>query len=105
MPYADHEYIEWTPAAEELLSLFEGQGERAWLRQLLEQIALDMRRGKAPQEAMKRLLAADLIVREEDLRRFGDCFARFYHSTRLYIDRGFTPEELKNAHFSGQKRH
>lgn len=105
LPYADHEYIEWTPAAEELLSLFEGQGERAWLRQLLEQIALDMRRGKAPQEAMKRLLAADLIVREEDLRRFGDCFARFYHSTRLYIDRGFTPEELKNAHFSGQKRH
>ena len=70
LPYADHEYIEWTPAAEELLSLFEGQGERAWLRQLLEQIALDMRRGKAPQEAMKRLLAADLIVREEDLRRF-----------------------------------
>lgn len=47
LPYADHEYIEWTPAAEELLSLFEGQGERAWLRQLLEQIALDMRRGES----------------------------------------------------------
>ena len=104
LPYRDHDHVEWTPAAQQLLSLLANQGDPGMLKEVLLHTALDMRRGQAPQEAMKRLLDANVIVHEKDLRQFGDCFLRFYHSTRLYIDRGFTPEELKNVHFSKQKR-
>ncbi len=98
--YADPAYAEWTPAAQQLLLFLEETTQRGHLRPLLERASLDLRRNTSPQEVIQHLLAANILLPEAALPAFGSLFVQFYNHTRLYVNHGYTPEELKQLHFA-----
>lgn len=69
----------------------------------LDETALDLRQGKSPQQAMVHLLNAHLSFKEEQFKTFGSLFLCFYNDIRLYMNHGYTPEELKTQHFNKKK--
>lgn len=101
--YADANYIEWNVSSQALLDFLAQQTSYGNLRPLVEKIALQLRRGSSPQEEMRHLLNANIRISEEQLGRFGNLFVQFYNHIRLYVDHGYTPEELKDAHFKKQR--
>ena len=103
LAYRDHRYIEHNASWQKLLAFIEGQNDQIQGAKLLDETALDLRQGKSPQQAMVHLLNAHLSFKEEQFKTFGSLFLCFYNDIRLYMNHGYTPEELKTQHFNKKK--
>ena len=68
-----------------------------YLRPLIERIALDLRHGQSLQEEMKKIINMHIYIPEEQLSQFGTLFLAFYHAVHLFVNHGFTPQELMDA--------
>lgn len=95
--YEDANYIEWNASAQQLLVFLQTQSGFGNLRPLIERIALDLRHGQSLQEEMKKLINMHIYIPEEQLSQFGSLFLQFYHAIRLFVNHGFTPQELMDA--------
>ncbi len=97
--YEDHAYVEPSAYLDALAALL-GPEKPKEIKEVLMDCVRDMRRGMAPQEAMKRLLSTEVFPSQQELRRFGDLFASLYQTTRLYSECGFTLQEKRKAHMA-----
>lgn len=95
--YEDANYIEWNASAQQLLVFLQTQSGFGNLRPLIERIALDLRHGQSLQEEMKKIINMHIYIPEEQLSQFGTLFLAFYHAVHLFVNHGFTPQELMDA--------
>ena len=77
-----------------LQALFSTQIPEAEAKQLIRDMHGDLRKGAAMSQVMKRMMDAGIRIDPAHMRRFGDLLAQLCNETRMFMNHGFTPQEL-----------
>ena len=94
LQYADLDHLPVSASMQALQALFSTQIPEAEAKQLIRDMHGDLRKGAAMSQVMKRMMDAGIRIDPVHMRRFGDLLAQLCNETRMFMNHGFTPQEL-----------